>query len=139
MRLGLRDAVAALLMAGIITPYAGLLVRGRVPYVEDVRTMAAVALVLGGSAILIADQLSIATLFGRVEIGFALITLALGVIAMAFATTTFGQLLLGAFVMGILLTWGVQLLDHAGYSTGAAAGGSDATADGVEPDARTRS
>ena len=121
MRLGLRDAVAALLMAGIITPYAGLLVRGRMPYVEDVRMMAAVALVLGSAAILVADQLSIATYLGRVEIGFALVTLALGVIAMAFATTVFGQLLLGAFVAGIMLTWGVQLLDHAGYSTGSAA------------------
>jgi hypothetical protein len=125
MRLGLRDAVAALLMAGIITPYAGLLVRGRMPYVEDVRMMAAVALVLGSAAILVADQLSVATYLGRVEIGFALVTLALGVIAMAFATTVFGQLLLGAFVAGILLTWGVQLLDHAGYSTGSAARGPD--------------
>lgn len=123
MRLGLRDAMAALLMAGIITPYAGLLVRGRVPYVEDVRTMAVVALMLGGAAILIADQLSFATFIGRVEIGFALVTLALGVVAMAFATTVFGQLLLGAFVAGILLTWGVQLLDHAGYSAGSAAQG----------------
>ena len=115
VRLGLRDAVAALLLAGIITPYAGLLVRGRMPYVEDVRMMAAVALVLGGAAILTADQLSFTTVIGRLEIGFALVTLALGIIATAFATTTFGQLLLGAFVTGILLTWGVQLLDHAGY------------------------
>jgi hypothetical protein len=118
MRLNLRDAVAALLMAAIIAPYAGLLVRGQAPYIDDVRTMAAVALVLGVAAIVIADQLSTTTVMGRVEIGLALAMLALGVVAMVFAATASGQLLLGAFVTAIMMTWGVQLLDHAGWWAG---------------------
>jgi hypothetical protein len=116
MRLGLRDVVAALLVAAIIAPYAGLLLRGRVPYVESVQMMAAVALVLGTAAFLIADHISLATIVGRAEVYLALLTFAIGVTTMALAPTAAGQPLLGAFVTGILLTWGIQLLDHAGYA-----------------------
>ena len=116
MRLGFRDVVAALLVAGIIAPYAGLLLLGRAPYVENVRTMAAVALVMAVAAFMIADHVSRATVLGRVEVGLALLSLALGVSTMALGATAAGQLLLGAFVTGIVVTWGVQLLDHAGYA-----------------------
>ena len=116
MRLGLRDVVAALLVAAIIAPYAGLLLRGGVPYVESVQMMAAVALVLGTAAFLIADHISLATVIGRVGVCLALLTFALGVTTMALALTAAGQPLLDAFVTGILLTWGIQLLDHAGYA-----------------------
>lgn len=120
MRLGVRDAVAALLMTAILAPYASLLVRGRAPYIEDVRAMAGVALILGYAGFVIADHITTATPLGRAEIAFAAVTLLLGAVTMVFATSAFGQLLLGALVTGILLTWGIQLLDHAGYARGPA-------------------
>jgi hypothetical protein len=116
MRLGIRDAVAALLMAAILAPYAILLVRGHAPYVDDVRTMAALAMILGYAGFVVADHITPATPLGRAEIGFAAVTLVLGAVTLVFATTALGQLLLGALVTGILLTWGIQLLDHAGYA-----------------------
>jgi hypothetical protein len=38
-------------------------------------------------------------------------------VALVLAATAAGQLLLGAFVTGIVVTWGTQLLDHAGYAS----------------------
>ena len=112
--LGLRDAVAALLIGTIITPYAGLLVLGRTPYVSNVAVMAALSLVIGAGAFVIAGRLTVRTVVGRSELGLAAVTTALGVLTMVFGATSWGQSLLGAFVTGILLTWVTQLLDHAG-------------------------
>jgi hypothetical protein len=137
MRLGVRDAVAALLMAAILAPYASLLVRGRAPYVDDVRAMTAVAMILGYAGFVIADHITPATSLGRAEIGFAAVTLLLGAVTLVFATTVLGQLLLGAFVTGILLTWGIQLLDHAGYARDPADGpGHDAPGRALTPHRR---
>jgi len=115
MRLGLRDLIAALLMAVVIAPYAGLLARGRTLGDLDVRTMSTVALAAGLSALAVAGGLTLKTLVGRAELGFAAVAAALGVAAIVLAHTVFGPLLLGALVTGLLLTWAVQLLDHAGY------------------------
>jgi len=116
MKLGTRDLMAALLMAAVVAPYAGLLVRGRAPGEFDVRTMSIIALVLGLAALAVAGDIKVSTLLGRAEIGFAAGATALGVVAIVFAYTVFGPLLLGALVTGLLLTWAMQLLDHAGYS-----------------------
>ena len=114
MRLGLRDLIAAMLMAGVIAPYAGLLARGRTLGDLDVRTMSIVALVAGLAALAVAGGLTFSTLLGRAEIAFAAATAALGAAAVVLAHTVFGPLLLGALVTGLLLTWAMQLLDHAG-------------------------
>jgi hypothetical protein len=122
MTLNVRDAVAALVMAAIVAPYAAFLVRGEAPYVTDVRVMAVVALVLGAAAFVIAGHLTLRTLIGRAEIVFAAASSALGAVTIVLARTAVGQLLLGALVTGILLTWAMQLLDHAGYPQGATSG-----------------
>lgn len=113
--LSIRDAVAALLIGTIMTPYAGMLLLGQTPYVSDVPVMAALSLVIAAGAFLIADRITVRTPVGRVELGLAAVTVALGMLAMVFGATSWGQALLGAFVTGILLTWVTQLLDHAGY------------------------
>jgi hypothetical protein len=118
MRLSVRDVVAALLVAAILTPYAGLLVRGRMPYVENVRGMAVVAFVLGLAAFLIADGVRLRTFMGCLELGLAAGTLGLGAITAVAADGSGSQNLLGAFITGIVLTWGAQLLDHAGVFDG---------------------
>ncbi|MEV4702892.1 hypothetical protein [Actinoplanes sp. NPDC049316] len=115
MRLSLRDAVAALMMGVILTPYATLLVRGRAPYVANVATMAALSLAVAAGVFVVAGGITVRTLIGRVEIGFAGAALVLGVVTIVLGDTPLGQLLLGAFITMVLLTWGTQLLDHAGY------------------------
>jgi hypothetical protein len=115
MRLSLRDAVAALMMGVILTPYTTLLVRGRTPYVADVATMAALSLVVAAGVFLVAGGITLRTLIGRVEVGLGGAALALGVVTVFLGDTPFGQLLLGAFITMVLLAWGTQLLDHAGY------------------------
>jgi hypothetical protein len=50
MRIGWRDGVATLLVAAIVVPYIGYLVRGSMPFVQDPRSMAATGLMLGLAA-----------------------------------------------------------------------------------------
>jgi hypothetical protein len=111
---GLRDLTAAMLMATVLLPYVSLLVRGEMPYVRDIATTAAVSLAMGAAAFVVSGRITLRTLVGRAEVGFAAAALVLGLMSIAFGETPFGQLLLLAFVSTMLLTWAVQLLDHVG-------------------------
>jgi hypothetical protein len=115
MRLTVRDAVAALLMAAILTPYAGFLLLGRMPYVPDVRAMALAALAIGTVAFAVADNLAPGTVLGRIELVLAATSVLLGLTTVVVAGTGAGPMLLGAQVTAQLATWGAQMLDHAGY------------------------
>ena len=50
MKIGWRDGVATFLVAAIVVPYVGYLVRGSMPFIQDPRGMTATGLVLGLAA-----------------------------------------------------------------------------------------
>ncbi len=118
MKLTLRDAVAVLFMAAILVPYAGYLIRGDMPFIQDPRGMSATALVLGTAAYLTAGRFTTATTIGKTEISLGIVTLALGLIALSFAEAAAAETLLGVFIAALVVTWGVQLLHHAGVLHG---------------------
>jgi hypothetical protein len=115
MKLKIRDLVATILVAAIAVPYIGYLVRGEMPFVQDARGMAGVGLVLGAVAYLVLGSGERFDTAGKVELGFAVVSLALGVAALAFAETAAAEVLLAVFMGSILVVWLAQLVDHAGF------------------------
>lgn len=116
MKLTLRDLVATLLVLAIAVPYIGYLMNGSMPYIEDPRGMSAVGLLLGAVAFLVmrsGDELDRA---GRAEAGIALVSLVLGLVALAFAETAAAEALLAVFMVSILVVWAVEMIDHAGVT-----------------------
>jgi hypothetical protein len=114
MKLTLRDGLATLLVAAIVVPYVGYLVRGDMPFIQDPRGMSATGLVLGLAAFLTAGRQFTATTAGKVELGTGIVVLAIGLAALAFAETAAAEALLAVFMAGIVLAWAVQMLHHAG-------------------------
>jgi hypothetical protein len=115
MKLTIRDGIATLLVAAIVVPYVGYLVRDEMPFIQDPRGMSAVALVLGLAAFLTAGQLSAASLSNRVELALAAVTLTIGLVALIIAETAAAEVLLAVFIAAIIVTWAVQMVHHAGY------------------------
>lgn len=116
MKLTLRDLVATLLVVAIAVPYIGYLMNGSMPYIEDPRGMSAVGLLLGAVAFLVmrsGDELDRA---GKAEAGIALMSLVLGLVALAFAETAAAEVLLAVFMVSILVVWAVEMIDHAGVT-----------------------
>lgn len=116
MKLTLRDLVATLLVVAIAVPYIGYLMNGSMPYIEDPRGMSAVGLLLGAVAFLVmrsGDELDRA---GKAEAGIALVSLVLGLVALAFAETAAAEALLAVFMVSILVVWAVEMIDHAGVT-----------------------
>jgi lysylphosphatidylglycerol synthetase-like protein (DUF2156 family) len=116
MKLTLRDLVATLLVLAIAVPYIGYLMNGSMPYIEDPRGMSAVGLLLGAVAFLVmrsGDELDRA---GKAEAGIALVSLVLGLVALAFAETAAAEALLAVFMISVLVVWAVEMIDHAGVT-----------------------
>lgn len=116
MRLQVRDLVATALVLAVAVPYVGYLVNGSMPYIEDARGMAAVGLLLGALAFVVmrsGDELDRA---GKVEAAIALVSLGLGLVALAFAETAAAEVLLAVFVLSVLVVWAVEMVDHAGVT-----------------------
>jgi hypothetical protein len=116
MKLTLRDLVATLLVVAIAVPYIGYLMNGSMPYIDDPRGMSAVGLLLGAVAFLVmrsGDELDRA---GKAEAGIALVSLVLGLVALAFAETAAAEALLAVFMVSILVVWAVEMIDHAGVT-----------------------
>lgn len=116
MRLQVRDLVATALVLAVAVPYVGYLVNGSMPYIEDARGMAAVGLLLGALAFVVmrsGDELDRA---GKVEAAIALVSLGLGLVALAFAETAAAEVLLAVFVVSVLVVWAVEMVDHAGVT-----------------------
>lgn len=116
MRLQVRDLVATALVLAVAVPYVGYLVNGSMPYIEDARGMAAVGLLLGALAFVVmrsGDELDRA---GKVEAAIALVSLGLGLVALAFAETAAAEVLLAVFVLSVLVVWAVEMVDHAGLT-----------------------
>jgi steroid 5-alpha reductase family enzyme len=114
MRLDRRDAFASVLVALILVPYIGYLIRGEMPFIQDPRGMAATGLVLGAAAFLVADRVSVHDAVGRVEVALAVTALTVGVAALLLAETVVAEALLAAFIAMIVIVWTVKLLHHAG-------------------------
>jgi hypothetical protein len=120
MKLTLRDGVASLLLAAILIPYVGYLVRGEMPFIQDPRGMSATGLVLGAAAFFTAGRLTLSTVVGKIEVGLVALTLAFGVVAVLLAETAAAEALVAVLVGAIVVVWAVQMLHHAGLFTGTA-------------------
>ena len=114
MKLKVKDLVATVLVAAIAVPYVGYLINGEMPFIKDARGMSAVGLVLGFAAYLVLDRGDTFDKVDKVETGFALASLTLGLVALAFAETAAAEVLLAVFMGSILVVWAVKLADHAG-------------------------
>lgn len=118
MRLKMRDLIATVLVAAVVVPYVGYLVRGSMPFVQDARGMAAVGLVLGFFAFVVARTGDTFDRVGKTEVALGTITLVLGAVALALAETAAAEVLLAVFIGAIVVMWAVELADHAGFVPG---------------------
>ncbi len=109
----MRDFLATLLVAAIVVPYVGFLIRGDMPLISDPRGMASIGLILGVTAFLVGGVYGVGAL-GKTEWGLALAAFGVGVAAVLFAETSAAYGLLAAFVVLVVVLWAVKLLDHAG-------------------------
>ena len=114
----IRDVVATLLVAAVVVPYVGYLVRGEMPFIEDPRGMSATALVLGAAAFFVAGYAVPAGPLGRIETAIAVVSLAVGVTALFVAETFVAEAFVAAFIVTIVAFWAVKMLDHAGLISG---------------------
>lgn len=114
MMIKTREFLSTVLVALVAVPYLGYVIRGEMPFVEDPRGMAAVGLVLGTVAYAVLSRGDPSDLTDKVEDVLALVTFVLGFTAFALAGTAAAELLLAVFMGGILLTWAVKMMDHAG-------------------------
>lgn len=122
MRFTGKDAATTLLVAAIVVPYAGYLVRGEMPFIQDPRGMAATGLVLGLLAALVAGRAVLdPEPWHRTALVIGTTAFGLGV----GAVWTENEVVLAAFVAAIVVTWLLGTLVHtgvlrAGHMTGRA-------------------
>lgn len=119
MRLTGRDAVATILVAMIAIPYAGYLIWGSMPFIEDPTGMAAVGLILGVIAAVaggfIALREGAANTVTTVTLG--IVSLGLGIATLVsehLFDVTSRAIVLGAFMASIVALWALALLRHGG-------------------------
>lgn len=110
MRRYVKDIAATILVIGIVTPYVGYLVRGEVPFIENIPSMAGAGLILGLFAFIIGAQpnsygtgryLLVMTVFGLSTLGLGLA---------AYTTESAG--VLGAFMAMVLVIWLTATTHH---------------------------
>jgi hypothetical protein len=114
MKLKAKDLFASALVAAVVVPYVGYLVNGEMPFIEDPRGMTAVGLVLGLAAFLVLWHGDAHDTTNNAELGLAVVSMALGVVALVLAETAAAEILLAVFMGSILVVWAVKLADHAG-------------------------
>jgi hypothetical protein len=110
MRFTWKDILAAVLVAAVVVPYAGYLIRGGMPFIEDPRDMAATGIVLGVAAALLTGR----TAFGGET--FPRLALVLGIAALGTgiaALWTESEILLATFIALMVATWALGTLIHA--------------------------
>ena len=118
MRLKTRDLIGTLLVAAIAVPYIGYLIQGEMPFIQDVRGMAATGLVLGVVAFAVMRSGDELDRLGRGELAVAVTSLLLGVAALVFAETAAAEVLLAVFMGSIAVVWLMEVLDHVGTLPG---------------------
>jgi hypothetical protein len=113
-RLTVRDYVATALVALIVVPYLAYLAWDETPALQDPRALAGWGIALGLPAFVIIRGADILDWTGLAEVGAAMVSLLLGMIALVLSETAAADLLLSAFMASILVVWLVEILDHAG-------------------------
>lgn len=118
MRISKRDAAVTAIAAAVVVPYAGYLIRGSMPFIEDPRGMAAVGL-MGLLVGAIVWALAAPGSFGSsrlagTELAIAVVAFGLGIAALAFTS----ELLLAGFMAVVVLAWLVPVLAHGGVLPG---------------------
>jgi lysylphosphatidylglycerol synthetase-like protein (DUF2156 family) len=108
----LRDAIGAVLVAAIAVPYAGYLINGEMPFIQDPRGMSAVALVLGAAAYLVIGRPVTSHRLERVFVGVVAAVAVLGVVAFALAETVAAEVLLAVFVVSVVIAFTALLVNH---------------------------
>jgi len=123
MRLTWKDAVATLLFAAIAVAYAGYLAWGSMPFIQDPTGMAGVGLVLGAIAAYVGGWIVIraGNALRYLTATLGLVSLALGVLALVgenLFSATVWEYVLGGFIAGIVLLWGIAIGRHSGLVGG---------------------
>jgi hypothetical protein len=111
MKIGWRDVAATLLVAAIVVPYIGYLVRGSMPFIQDPRGMAATGLVLGLAAAAVVGREAFRGTWGVTAAFFAVASGGVG--AVTFIRAEEGALsegLLAVFVVAIVVAWALAEL-----------------------------
>ena len=114
MRLKVKDLVATTLVVAIAVPYVGYLVRGEMPFIEDVRGMSATGLVLGAAAYWVIAHGEGLKGFGLVATYAAVAGLLAGLVALLFAEFAAAEVLLAIFMVTIVVVLAMKLSEHAG-------------------------
>ena len=123
MKIGWKDAVATLLVAAVVIPYAGYLAWGSMPFIQDPTGMAGTALVLGTLAFGFGGWVDLAagTVYRWSTAAAGVATFLVGMLALvseSFLGGTVREYLVGATVLGIVALWGTSELHNAGVIAG---------------------
>jgi hypothetical protein len=112
MRLTWKDGAATALLAAVVVPYGGYVIRGEMPFIEDPRGMAAAG-IIGLVLSFAAWGLGIQTAFGKVMAVLGAAVIGLG-IAAALVGAEGSELLLAVFVGAMVVVWAIETGSHAG-------------------------
>ena len=120
MRFTWKDAFATVLVAAVAVPYIGYLVRGSMPFIEDPGGMAATGLVLGLIAAAVAGREAFTEeRLGRAAEIVGLASLGTGLATLIWAESgTVSDVLLGAFMGTMVLTWALVMVQDSGLLAG---------------------
>jgi hypothetical protein len=116
MKIGWRDSVATLLVAAIVVPYIGYLVRGSMPFIQDPRGMAGTGLILGIAAAAVLGWDAFLGSWGAVAAVFAVASCLVGLVTVVWAEQgALSEGLLAVFIAAIAVTWALAELVHTGF------------------------
>ncbi|MEO6081948.1 MAG: hypothetical protein ABIQ18_02465 [Umezawaea sp.] len=109
MRFTWKDTLAAVLVAAVVVPYLGYLIRGDMPFIQDPRGMAATGIVLGAAAALLTGRTALRRgTFVRVALVLGIAALGTGIAAL----WTENEFLLATFIGLMVATWALGTLIH---------------------------
>jgi hypothetical protein len=117
VKIGWRDGVATLLVAAVVVPYIGYLVKGSMPFIHDPRGMAATALVLGLAAAAVLGREAFRGTWGAAAGYLAIASGGVGVVTFIRAedgVTSEG--LLVVFIGAMVVTWVLAELVRTGVA-----------------------
>jgi hypothetical protein len=115
MKIDWRDGVATLLVAAVVVPYIGYLVRGSMPFIQDPRGMAVTGLVLGAAAALALGRAAFRGTWGVAAAFFAVVSGAVGAVTVIRADEgALSEGLLAVFIGAIVVAWVLAELVHTG-------------------------
>jgi hypothetical protein len=120
MKITWKDAAVTVLVAAVVVPYVGFLVRGSMPFIEDPRGMSATGLVLGLIAAAVAGGGAFGhTALGRVTGIAGLVSLGAGVATLVWAESgAVSDALLAVFIGTMAVTWALAMVGDTGLLAG---------------------